>query len=107
MQRAHLTEEQRLRAIGMLQVGQNQDQVAHAIGTTQSVISRLWRRYYDTGSVAERHPGRGRITTPVQDRYVQLQARRNKNLTATTTGTELTKGTQSYHFRSNHKTSTT
>lgn len=83
MQRVHLTEEQRLRAVGMLEAGQNQVLVADTIGTSQSVVSRLWSRYCETGSVSERHPGRGRITTPAQDRFVQLQARRNSNLTAT------------------------
>lgn len=32
--------------------------------------------------MAERHRGRGRITNPVQDPFLQLNARRNRNTTA-------------------------
>lgn len=80
--RHHLTREEMMRAVGMLEAGSRQRAVAFALNTTQSVISRLWTRYRMTGSVAERHGGRSRITTRRQDRYIQNTARRNRTMTA-------------------------
>lgn len=81
--RRHLHPDEMNRAVGMLEVGVRQVDVAERLGTTQSVISRLWRRYRDTGNPRERHLGRRRATTAIQDRYITLQARRQSSLTAT------------------------
>lgn len=81
MNRHHLSREDMLRAIGMLEAGRRQIDVAEAFGTTQSVISRLLTRYRATDDVREHHSGRQRITTPQQDRYVQMSARRNPGAT--------------------------
>lgn len=67
-----------MKAVGMLQAGTRQRTVAVALGTTQSVISRLWT----LGSVAERHRGRSHVTTRKQDRYIQNTARQNRTKTA-------------------------
>lgn len=83
MQRRHLTRAEMLRAVGMLEAGSVQRNVAEAIGTHQNVISRLWTRYRATGEVAERHRGPSRITTPRQDRFLQITARAQPNATAT------------------------
>lgn len=53
--RHHLTREEMMRAVGMLEAGSRQRAVAFAFNTTLSVISRLWRRYCMTGSVVGRH----------------------------------------------------
>ena len=82
MQRRHLTREEMLRAVGMLQAGATQRSIAEEIGTRQNVISRLWSRYRATGEVAERHPGGKRITTQRQDQFLQVSARRQPNVTA-------------------------
>lgn len=82
MEMRHLLREEMLRAIGMLQVGRRQAEVAAEFQVTQSVISRLWHRYRDTGEVRNQHRGNGRITTAAQDRYVQIIARRNQTCTA-------------------------
>ena len=53
------------RAIGKLQVGRTQLEVANTIGVPKSVISRLWRRYRDTRTVERRQgQGRPRSTSP-------------------------------------------
>lgn len=82
MNRNHLTRDQMLRAVGMLENGARQNDVAEAFQTTQSVISRLWARYREHGDVSERHPGPSRITTPAQDRFLSQMARRNPRITA-------------------------
>ncbi|GFS55343.1 transposable element Tcb2 transposase [Trichonephila clavipes] len=64
--------------------GQTQAEVAQAIGVSQSVISRIWNHFLETGS-AGRRPGQGRrrATTPNEDRYLVLTARRHRNMNAT------------------------
>ncbi|GFV27451.1 transposable element Tcb2 transposase [Trichonephila clavipes] len=71
------------RVVGRLEVCQIQAEVAQAIGESQSVISRIWHRFLETGR-AGRRPGerRRRATTPNEDRYLELTARRNRNKNA-------------------------
>lgn len=82
MERRHLSREEMLRAVGMLEGGAIQRAVADNLGTSQSVISRLWSRYRVTGEVAERHPGGNRVTTDRQDRFLRSTAKRQPNSTA-------------------------
>ena len=70
------------RVIGILNAKEGQDDVAEALGTSQSVISRLSKRYHMTGIPDEQHPGPQRLTTPVQARYLVQQARREPTVTA-------------------------
>ncbi|GFS94059.1 transposable element Tcb2 transposase [Trichonephila clavipes] len=72
------------RVVGRLEGGQTQAEVAQAIGVSQSVISRIWNRFLETGR-AGRRPGQGRrwATKPNEDRYFVLKARRHRNMNAT------------------------
>ncbi|GFT90853.1 transposable element Tcb2 transposase [Trichonephila clavipes] len=83
-QRSHLTDSDAWRVVGRLERGQTQAEVAQAIGVSQRVISRIWNRFLETGS-AGRRPGQGRrrATTPNEDRYLVLTARRHRNMNAT------------------------
>ncbi|GFX07989.1 transposable element Tcb2 transposase [Trichonephila clavipes] len=83
-QRSHLTDSETWRVVGRLEGGKTQAEVAQAIGVSQSVISRIWNRFLETGS-AGRRPGqsRRRATTPNEDRYLVLMARRHQNMKAT------------------------
>ncbi|GFW22822.1 uncharacterized protein TNCV_2380371 [Trichonephila clavipes] len=83
-QRSQLTDSEAWRVVGRLEGGQTQAEVAQAIGVSQSVISRIWNRFLETGS-AGRRPGQGRrrATTPNEDRYLVLTARRHRNINAT------------------------
>ncbi|GFV37460.1 transposable element Tcb2 transposase [Trichonephila clavipes] len=83
-QRSHLTDSEAWRVVGWLEAGQTQAEVAQAIGVSQSVISRIWNRFLETGS-AGRRPGQGRrrATTPNKDHYLVLTARRHRNMNAT------------------------
>ncbi|GFX39911.1 transposable element Tcb2 transposase [Trichonephila clavipes] len=83
-QRSHLTDSEAWRVVVRLKGGQTQAEVAKAIGVSQSVISRIWDRFLETGS-AGRRPGQGRrrATTPNEDRYLVLTARRDRNKNAT------------------------
>ncbi|GFW11466.1 uncharacterized protein TNCV_3809851 [Trichonephila clavipes] len=45
--------------------------VSEKLGIAQSVISRLWQRFQDNGSVSRCYStGRPRVTTPNEERYI-------------------------------------
>ncbi|GFW07034.1 HTH_Tnp_Tc3_2 domain-containing protein [Trichonephila clavipes] len=83
-QRRNLTDSEAWRVVGRLEGGQTQAEIAQVIGVSQSLISRIWNRFLETGS-AGRRPGQGcrRATTPNEDRYLVLTARRHRNMNAT------------------------
>ena len=62
MQIRHLNQDEMLRAVGMLEAGTGQALVAEALHSSQSIISRLWARFQETGDVSERHAGPSRLT---------------------------------------------
>jgi transposase len=69
------------RGIEILEAGRSQRHVAHAIGVSQSVVSRMWNRFQMTGDVLQGHAGGcKRSTTQAQDRLIVLQARRQRFL---------------------------
>ncbi|GFU57657.1 transposable element Tcb2 transposase [Trichonephila clavipes] len=79
-----LTDSEAWRVVGRLEGGQTQAEVAQAIGVSQSVISRIWNRFLGTGSAGRRpRQGRRRASTPNEDRYLVLTARRHRNMNAT------------------------
>ncbi|GFX16591.1 hypothetical protein TNCV_23621 [Trichonephila clavipes] len=45
-QRSHLTDSEAWRVFGRLEGGQTQAEVAQVIGVSQSVISRIWNRFW-------------------------------------------------------------
>jgi len=57
--------------IGMLLAGQTQRHVRRHFNVSHTVVGRVWQRYLDTGSVAERPRNvRPRKTTDIDDRYI-------------------------------------
>lgn len=79
----HLTPIEVSRAIGMLDGGMRQSDVAVHFNISQSVVSRLLKRFRETGSESRR-PGQGRKrkTTRAQDHFIALSARRNPSTTS-------------------------
>ena len=73
-------------AIGLLQAGESQNEVARTLNVNQSTISKLWNRFQQTGSTNDRQrSGRPRIITPGQDRYIRVFHLRNRTVAASTT----------------------
>lgn len=65
--------------IGMLLAGQTQRHVGRHFNVSHTVVGRVWQRYLDTGSVAERpRNGRPRKTTHIDDRYIVSIAKRQR-----------------------------
>ncbi|GFV16929.1 transposable element Tcb1 transposase [Trichonephila clavipes] len=81
--RRHLDAFIRGRIIERLQEGRSVTSVAAEFGIAHSIVSRLWRQFKTTGTAIRGFSsGRTRETTPADDRYIVLQARRNRRQTA-------------------------
>ncbi|GFS90404.1 transposable element Tcb2 transposase [Trichonephila clavipes] len=81
--RRHLDAFTRGRIIGKLEEGRSETSVAAEFGIAHSIVSRLWRQFQTTGTAIRGFSsGRPRGTTPTDDRYIVLQARRNRRQTA-------------------------
>lgn len=75
----HLSNEQRLLALGRLQGGDTVANVANIFGVTPRTIRRLRAKYATTGSTADLpRSGRPRETTLRQDRHIVLTHLRNR-----------------------------
>ncbi|GFV67366.1 transposable element Tcb1 transposase [Trichonephila clavipes] len=69
------------RIIGRIEEGRKIINVARAFA--HSVISRLWKSFKTTGMCSRWHGEDGvRSTTPAEDRYIVLSAKRNRRTTA-------------------------
>ncbi|GFT56719.1 transposable element Tcb2 transposase [Trichonephila clavipes] len=81
--RRHLEAFTRGRIIGKLEEGRSVTSVAAEFGIAHSIVSRLWRQFQTTGTAIRGFSsGHPRGTTPADDRYIVLQARRNRWQTA-------------------------
>ncbi|GFY30890.1 transposable element Tcb2 transposase [Trichonephila clavipes] len=81
--RRHLDAFTRGRIIGKLEEGRSVTRVAAELGIAHSIVSRIWRQFQTTGTAIWGFgSGRPRGTTPADDRYIVLQARRNRRQTA-------------------------
>ncbi|KFM73508.1 Transposable element Tcb1 transposase, partial [Stegodyphus mimosarum] len=76
--------------------------VSDELGIAQSVISRLWQRFHDDGNVSRRYStGRPRLTTPNEDRYLAVTAKRNRRSTASDLSRQLSSATGTTISRQN------
>ncbi|GFW08419.1 transposable element Tcb2 transposase [Trichonephila clavipes] len=81
--RRHLDAFTRGRIIGKLEEGRSVTSVSAEFGIAHSIVSRLWRQFQTTGTAIRGFSsGRPRGTTSADDRYIVLQARRNRRQTA-------------------------
>ncbi|GFY30898.1 uncharacterized protein TNCV_3120581 [Trichonephila clavipes] len=81
--RHHIDDFMRGRIIGKIEEGRKITDVAREFDIAHSVVLRLWKSFKTTGMCSRRH-GRGRVrsTTPAEDRYIVLSAKRNRRTTA-------------------------
>ncbi|GFU20811.1 transposable element Tc3 transposase [Trichonephila clavipes] len=81
--RRHLDAFTRGRIIGKLEEGRSVTSMAEEFGIAHSIVSRLWRQFQTTRTAIRGFSsGRPRGTTPADDRYIVLQARRNRRQAA-------------------------
>ncbi|GFY36581.1 transposable element Tc1 transposase [Trichonephila clavipes] len=80
--RRHLDAFTRGQIIGKLEEGRSVTSVAAEFGIAHSIVSRLWRQFQTTGkAIRGFSSGRPRGTTPADDQYIVLEARRNRRQT--------------------------
>ncbi|GFV49759.1 transposable element Tcb2 transposase [Trichonephila clavipes] len=92
--RNHLDDFTRGRLIGKLQEGRTVTSVAAELGINKSVASRAWKAFQTTGtSVRKVGGGRPRMTTAKDDRYIILQAKRGRRLSASIIAKQLSTAT--------------
>ncbi|GFV39492.1 transposable element Tcb1 transposase [Trichonephila clavipes] len=89
--------------------GRTQLEKSEELGIAQSVISRLWQRFQDDGYVSTCYStGRPRVTTPNEDCYLAVTAKRNRRSTASdlsrllSSETGMTVSTQTVYRRLGH-----
>ncbi|GFV15204.1 transposable element Tcb2 transposase [Trichonephila clavipes] len=81
-QRRRLPNSLRWRAVGWVEMGLSQADVARRLNVSRSVVQRLWDQYQSEDSVSRRPvPGRPRATTPAEDRFLALSARKRRTTT--------------------------
>ncbi|GFX36980.1 transposable element Tcb2 transposase [Trichonephila clavipes] len=81
--RYHIDDFMRGRIIGKIEEGRKVTDVAREFDIAHSAVSRLWKSFKTTGMCSRRHGGgRVRSTTPAEDRYIVLSAKRNRRTTA-------------------------
>ncbi|GFW84517.1 transposable element Tcb1 transposase [Trichonephila clavipes] len=82
------------RIIGRLECGRTQLEVSEEIGIAQSVISRLCQRFQDDGNGSRCYrTGHLRVTTPNEDRYLAVTAKRYRRNTASDLSRQLSSAT--------------
>ncbi|GFX57368.1 transposable element Tcb2 transposase [Trichonephila clavipes] len=71
------------RIIGKIEEGRKIIDVARVFDIAHSFVSRPWKSFKTTGMCSRRHGGgRVRSTTPAEDIYIVLSAKRNRHTTA-------------------------
>ncbi|GFS53953.1 uncharacterized protein TNCV_3761731 [Trichonephila clavipes] len=82
-QRRRLPNSLRWRAVGWMEMGLSQADAAGRLNVSRSVVQRLWDQYQSEDSVSRRPvPGRPRATTPAEDRFLALSARKKNHYCA-------------------------
>ncbi|GFX35908.1 HTH_Tnp_Tc3_2 domain-containing protein [Trichonephila clavipes] len=93
-QRKHLDDFLRGRIIGRLECGRTQLEVSDVLGIAQSVISWFFQRFQDDGDVSRCYStGLPRVTTPNEDRYLVVTAKRNRRSTSSDLSRQLSSAT--------------
>ncbi|GFX94287.1 transposable element Tcb1 transposase [Trichonephila clavipes] len=79
---------------GGLLSGSQLSLISKELGITQSVVSRLWQRFQDDGNVSRCYStGRPRVTTPNEDQYLAVTAKRNRRSTTSDLSRQLSSAT--------------
>ncbi|GFW26655.1 uncharacterized protein TNCV_2850451 [Trichonephila clavipes] len=75
----HIDDFMRDRIIGKIKEGRKITDVAREFDIAHSVVSRLWKSFKTTGMCSRGHGGgRVRSTTPAEDRYIVLSAKKKQ-----------------------------
>lgn len=87
------TPEEAAQVVVLLQQGLNQREVARQLNMSQSAVSRVYRRFQETGAFTRRpNTSRRRCTSEHDDRFLVSTSLRNRHLTGVDVQQELRRG---------------
>ncbi|UYV72833.1 hypothetical protein LAZ67_10000923 [Cordylochernes scorpioides] len=82
------------RAVGRMEAGQSQVEVAKWLNVNKSVVSKIWKQFIETGTIKRKEgSGRKRKTATSEDRYLVVTAKRHREMTAIQLSNELSSAT--------------
>ena len=82
---ATLSREKRAQIVALYNAGLSQRRIARDLQCSKTAVLSAIRRFHETGSNVDRpRPGHPRVTTPRDDAYLCLVARRRRKVTART-----------------------
>ncbi|UYV73095.1 hypothetical protein LAZ67_10001806 [Cordylochernes scorpioides] len=82
------------RAVGRMEAGQSQVEVAKWLNVNKSVVSKLWKQFIETGTIKRKEgSGRKRKTATSEDRYLVVAAKRHREMTAIQLSNKLSSAT--------------
>ncbi|UYV84314.1 hypothetical protein LAZ67_X001824 [Cordylochernes scorpioides] len=89
-----LADDLKWRAVGRMEAGQSQVEVAKWLNVNKSVVSKIWKQFIETGTI-KRKEGSGRKgkTATSEDRYLVVTAKRHREMTAIQLSNELSSAT--------------
>lgn len=86
----YLTNDECVRASTLLEVGETMRYVADQLGVHHSTISRMAKRFRETGSHSRKYgQGRKKVTSARDERFLRQQVLRNRKLTSAELSNEL------------------
>ncbi|UYV84520.1 K02A2.6-like, partial [Cordylochernes scorpioides] len=90
----NLADESKWRAVGRMEAGQSQVEVAKWLNVNKSVVSKIWKQFIETGTIKIKEgSGRKRKTATSEDRYLVVTAKRHREMTAIQLSNELSSAT--------------
>ncbi|UYV79837.1 hypothetical protein LAZ67_18000876, partial [Cordylochernes scorpioides] len=88
-----LADDLKWRAVGRMEAGQSQVEVAKWLNVNKSVVSKIWKHFIETGTIKRKEgSGRKRKTATSEDRYLVVTAKRHREMTSAT-GTGISRQT--------------
>ncbi|UYV70147.1 hypothetical protein LAZ67_7001968, partial [Cordylochernes scorpioides] len=82
------------RAVGRMEGGQSQVEVAKWLNVNKSVVSKIWKQFIETETIKRKEgSSRKRKTATSEDRYLVVTAKRHREMTAIQLSNELSSAT--------------
>ncbi|UYV83102.1 hypothetical protein LAZ67_22002217 [Cordylochernes scorpioides] len=90
----NLADDLKWRAVGRMEAGQSQVEVAKWLNVNKSVVSKIWEQFIETGTIKRKEgSGRKRKTATSEDRYLVVTVKRHREMTAIQLSNELSSAT--------------
>ncbi|UYV67797.1 hypothetical protein LAZ67_5002100 [Cordylochernes scorpioides] len=89
-----LADDLKWRAVGRMEAGQSQVEVAKWLNVNKSVVRKIWKQFFETGTIKRKEgSGRKRKTDTSENRYLVVTAKRHREMTAIQLSNELSSAT--------------